>query len=195
MSTLIFVHGTNGSGKSTLANALIKRAGGIASYVGGVTYTRSNLLLIGKYHDVATGGMDSLHPYSNVLLAMKNAVRANKKGVVFAEGMVTPGVERCRTYESVFDEVIFIHLVVDIEQCIKHVLMRREARGNKKKFDPSNLIHKAKSAEYWASGIQDAGMNVKRCDYKQAERMCFKRVVEVPLVKEATQRKLIGRSS
>lgn len=176
MSIFIYVHGANGSGKTTLARALIEHAGGITELKGHLTYTKSNLILLGKYpHDVASGGVDTIHPYSNVPVLAEQICKV-PKAVVFAEGMVTPGTATVKQLASFYDEFLFIHLVTPIDQCIANTIKRRTARGNKKPFNPANLLNKARSARYLAGKLRREGLQVVDATYDEAWGMCIKRI-------------------
>lgn len=176
MSALIYVHGTNGSGKSTLARAIMAAAGGSAGYQEtakrpnkcGSTYTMEGVVLMGKYGN-ACGGMDGISPYALALPEMRR--HAKEEGRVFAEGLITPGVETCATMAGMFNEAVFIHLTTPNVECVKNVLARRERRGTDKPYNPANLHKKASSAESWASRLEAAGLNVKRLRWMQAYRL------------------------
>lgn len=176
---LVYVHGTNGSGKSTLARALIDAAGGVrdeprnTSKEGKafLTGTQAGLNLVGKYGN-ACGGVDGVSPYKlthHVMLI--NAIFPEAR--VFAEGLITPGVETCQKFASYFEKAVFIHLNTPEAQCIKNVLKRRKEAGNTKPYDPANLHKKAHSAAGWARRLEGAGLDVRRLNYPQALRECL----------------------
>ena len=178
MTALIYVHGTNGSGKSTLARAVLAAADGSAGYQEtakrpnkcGVTHTmRGGLILMGKY-ERACGGMDGISPYALALPTM----RKHAKGYsVFAEGLITPGVDTCATMAGMFHRAVFIHLDTPNNECVKHVLARRARRGTDKPYNPANLHKKAGSAESWGNRLEAAGLDVRRLRWMQAYRLCL----------------------
>lgn len=173
MSTLVYVHGTNGSGKSTLARAVLAAAGGaqgVSKLVGSpkATYTHTGhagVVLAGKY-GTACGGVDGIQPYADLhhILKQQSALERN----VFAEGLVTPGVDTCTTFASYFDQAAFILLDTPETECILNVLKRRRAKGTTKPYSPDNLHRKAASARSWATRLERAGLNVHRLQYRQA---------------------------
>lgn len=173
MSTLVYVHGTNGSGKSTLARAVIAAAGGSIGYEEhankpdkcGSTYTGEGLVLMGKY-ERACGGVDGISPYVRVHEEMKRT--AEEDGDVFAEGLITPGVETCKQFVSYFDRAVFIMLATPEEKCIEHVLRRRRVKGNTKPYDTANLYRKAQSARSWADRLETVNLDVRRLQYRAA---------------------------
>jgi hypothetical protein len=173
VSALVYVHGTNGSGKSTLARAVLAAAGGAqcepwnATKEGKafITESKVGVYLLGKYGN-ACGGLDGYSPYALVL----PAARATSKlgSGVFAEGLITPGVETCHTLASYFDRAVFLHLATPVEDCILHVLARRTRKANDKPYDPANLYKKAQSAASWADRLERSGLEVHRLNYRQA---------------------------
>lgn len=176
MTTLIYVHGTNGSGKSTLARAVLAAAGGAQAVVAVTgtpkatwTYTGTpGVVLAGKYGN-ACGGVDGMQPYAALHDVLKSNVSFGNS--VFAEGLVTPGVDTCTKFASYFDHAVFILLDTPDTVCIKNVLKRRAAKGTTKPYDPKNLYRKQHSARSWADRLERAGLNVHRLQYRQAYTM------------------------
>lgn len=181
MTSLVYVHGTNGSGKSTLARALLEAAGGLTSVKNlpeekRATWTRTrkkDFVLVGRYTNPAGGGIDGITPYSSVMdiLHWNSYYERN----VFCEGIVTPGLETCQKFSSMFDDSTFILLTTDVDTCIRHVLDRRKVAGNDKEFNPKNLLLKSKSVVSWANRLEGSGLNVKRFTYDQALRFTLRK--------------------
>lgn len=173
MSTLVYVHGTNGSGKSTLARAVLaaaRGAQGVSNLVGSpkATWTHTGVdgvVLAGKY-GTACGGVDGMQPYADLHHVLRHQASADCS--VFAEGLVTPGVDTCTAFASYFEDAVFILLDTPDTVCIKNVLKRRAAKGTTKPYDPKNLYRKQASARSWADRIERAGLNVHRLQYSQA---------------------------
>lgn len=177
-STLIYVHGTNGSGKSTLARAVVAAAGGARAYdsiprlpkgdKAGVTSTPRGVYLLGRY-ERACGGVDGYSPYARVHDAMTMLVGvANTR--VFAEGLITPGVETCQKFASYFDHAFFVTLNTPAEVCVRNVLSRRgrSKRVTTKEYTPEKLYDKHRSAIRWAARLADAGLDTRCLDYPAA---------------------------
>lgn len=170
MSVLIYVHGTNGSGKSTLARALLADAGG-PTEIGNLpgqpkatwTHTEEGVVFIGKYGN-ACGGVDGLSPYHSIF----DIVDTNLDHCLFAEGLVTPGLETCQRLADTVDSHLFILLDTPDEQAIRNVLTRRERKGTTKEYDPANLYKKTRSAISWANRLEEAGLNVARLSWDKA---------------------------
>lgn len=175
-TTLVYVHGTNGSGKSTLARAIITAAGGVDKYQrsegtkAGSSFTPSGVSLLGKYTN-SCGGVDGIQPYADAMEELRlHSIFPEAR--VFAEGLVTPGVQTCTTMASWFDRAVFILLDTPEAQCITNVLARRTRAGNTKPYSPDNLYVKARSARSWLANLRRAGLEAYALQYPQAYRMC-----------------------
>lgn len=174
-SALVYVHGTNGSGKSTLARALVALAGGSVGeenlapkgQKGFTTYTGEGALFLGRYGN-ACGGVDGFSPYAVIHPVLDHHFSMDDAPRMFAEGLITPGVETCRQMAARFDKHLFIALDVPVGTCINHVLRRRKAAGNTKPYSPDNLYRKAASVQSWASRLEKAGLNVQLMGWRAA---------------------------
>lgn len=180
MSTLIYVHGTNGSGKSTLARAVMAAAGGGTGYVpsksgkegkAGSTGTARGVYLLGKY-ETACGGVDGFSPYSHVHAEMLAHSR-HPDASVFAEGLLSPGIDTCKLFDSYFYKTVFIALNTPVETCVANVLTRRKRKGNDKVYTPDKLYDKHRSVLRWADRLEAAGLHVQRLEYKKAYTTCL----------------------
>lgn len=185
---LVYVHGTNGSGKSTLARAVMAAAGGVRGYSPrakkcGTTVTNRGVMLIGKYGN-ACGGLDGIQPFAEVLDELRvHAIFP--ECCVFAEGLVTPGLETCSNFAGLFERAVFIHLDTPVEQCVRNVLKRRAAKGNTKPYSPANLYKKAQSAASWANRLEASGLEVHRLNYLEAYHLTLELLgLQVPSVEE-----------
>lgn len=178
-SVLIYVHGTNGSGKSTLARALVAAAGGSCGSENTVelpakafsTYTHEGAVFLGRY-DNACGGVDGFSPYAAIHDVLDFHFGRDDGIRVFGEGLITPGVDTCRRLAERFDQHLFIALDVPVGECINHVLKRRAAKGNAKPYNPANLYRKAESVLSWANRLENAGLSVKRLNWRMAYLEC-----------------------
>jgi hypothetical protein len=177
---LIYVHGTNGSGKSTLARAVMAAAGGGTGYrpsksgkegKAGTTGTSRGVALLGKY-ETACGGVDGFSPYSHVHEEMlTHSIFPEAR--VFAEGLLSPGIETCQRFDGYFDRAVFIALNTPVEQCVANVLSRRKRKGTDKVYTPDKLYDKHCSVLRWADRLEGAGLEVKRLEYKEAYSTCL----------------------
>lgn len=164
-SSLVYVHGTNGSGKSTLARALIAAAGGVVgmNYLmpnpkAIYTHTAAGVAFIGRYGN-ACGGVDGLTPYACIHDIVKNNASMDRR--MFAEGLITPGLETCQQLAGYVEgRAKFVLLAPPVDQCIANVLKRRGRKGTDKPYDPSNLHRKRASAVSWANRLSQAGLEV-----------------------------------
>lgn len=168
MSALVYVHGTNGSGKSTLARKLGMAAGGFGkvrkisknSEKVRWTDTSSGTVFVGQYGN-RCGGVDGIHPYAAVFDILDRVSDRN----TFMEGLLTPGLDTCARMASMYDEHLFIALTTPVEICVQHVMRRRIAAGNRKPYDPSNLMKKARTVLSWAERLEKHGLNVHLMSY------------------------------
>ena len=150
--TLISIRGTNGSGKSTVVQGLLKL--GPAGPVYGVLgpkrpeaylvrygeYGKQRLHVLGPYH-VPSGGVDQVQPYDLILeLIEKYAPRGH---VVFEGVLVSSSYGRVgRLMETYGQQAVMAFLSTSLEDCIKNVQKRRDARADAKPFNPANLTTK-----------------------------------------------------
>lgn len=176
-SLLIYVHGTNGSGKSTLARALLAAAGGptgvscLADNPKATwTHTQAGVTFVGKYGN-ACGGVDGLSPYACINDIVRGNDAFDRK--MFAEGLITPGLETCQRLAGMVDSHLFIFLDTPTEDCVRNVLKRRATKGNVKPYDPDNLLKKRRSAVSWADRIAGAGLHLERLTWGPAYLRCL----------------------
>jgi energy-coupling factor transporter ATP-binding protein EcfA2 len=180
VTTLVYVHGTNGSGKSTLARAVLAAAGGALTYSPrivrgkktrqGYTPTTAGVVLLGKYSGRQCGGVDLIAPYRLVREEIQiQSVSTNAR--VFAEGLITPGVETCAGFAELFDRAVFVYLDTPAEQCVANMLKRKARIDRTGPYDPKNLYKKIVSASNWADRLERAGLEVQRLQYHQAYNM------------------------
>lgn len=107
-----------------------------------------------------------MQPYAALHDVLQHDVLQERS--VFAEGLITPGVDTCRTFAGYFDRAVFILLDTPETDCIKNVLKRRKAKGTTKSYDPKNLHSKAASARSWADRLERVGLEVQRLQYRHA---------------------------
>lgn len=178
MKTLVYVHGTNGSGKSTLARAVLAAAGGLEAYVpthsgkqgkAGFSATPRGVALLGAYVR-ACGGVDGFSPYAHIHPVL-DALQWDSDKCVFAEGLITPGIETCQRLAARFDRAHFVVLNTPVEQCIANVMSRRGRKANDKEYNPANLYKKHASAQHWGVRLAKAELTTHQLEYPQAYRL------------------------
>lgn len=180
-SSFVYVHGTNGSGKSTLARAVLAAAGGVRDLScladnKKATWTNTpdgKVVLAGRYGN-ACGGVDGIQPYADLHRILAGSASFDRN--VFAEGLITPGVETCTVFASYFDHHAFIFLDTPVEQCVANVLKRRARKANDNEYNPANLYKKHQSAASWADRLEKAGLQVFRAQYPEALRLTLARL-------------------
>lgn len=186
LAKLLYVFGTNGAGKTTLARAMIEHAGGIVSYKGKLTDTRSNLSLVGPYHTQAAG-LDTIGTYENLNLILN---RADPKKVILVEGLVRYSIEHYQELKARFKQHTFIYLTTSLEDCIANVRKRRNIVGS---FKTTNIQGKFMSTRSLAKSMDEAGLNIKRLNYDKALALCREYVQPVEYVPEPKQSGFLRR--
>lgn len=178
---LVYVHGTNGSGKSTLARALLAAAGGVRSQrklpqhkKAIVTFTQAGPVFLGQYGS-ACGGVDGVSPYAAVHDLVDEADHH-----IFAEGLVTPGLETCqRLAERAGGLHAFVVINVHPDEAVRNVLTRRARKGTDKEYNPDNLLKKHRTAMLWADRLEKHGLEVHRVSWEDAYDLALG-VLELP---------------
>lgn len=176
-SRLVYVHGTNGSGKSTLARAVMAAAKG-PSGVHALpdnrkatwTHTKAGVVLVGKY-GTACGGVDGLNPYASIHDIV--SLHAPAEARLFAEGLVTPGLDTCRRLADLVDDHLFVFLDTPLDQCVANVLKRRHRKGTVTPYDAAHLHKKHRSALSWADRLAAAGLRVEVHTWVPAYARCL----------------------
>jgi hypothetical protein len=146
---IISIRASNGGGKSHVVRALLQQ--GVALPIYGVLGPKQpeaySLCLsdrityvLGPYI-TATGGCDRINPYDLILdLIEKYAKLGN---VVFEGVLVSSSYGRVGTLmERWGQEAVMAFLTTSLEDCIRNVQTRRDARADAKPFNPKNLTSK-----------------------------------------------------
>lgn len=159
MGIIINVRGTNGSGKSTIVQAILAKARNKRQIYGVLGARQPEayevyltlggksvpLYVLGPYR-TAAGGADCIQPFDLIPeLIRKYAAR----GDVLFEGVLvskTNGqVGACLAEYG--KDAILLFLDTTLEECIDSVQIRRDARGDARKFNPHNLTEAYKSVQ------------------------------------------------
>ena len=95
--------------------------------------------------------------------------RRAKHDTIFAEGLITPGVETCTKFAMQVDHAYFIHLDTPEEQCHANMLKRRARMGKADQpYDPKNIYGKARSARSWVLNLQRNGLDARGLQFPEA---------------------------
>lgn len=139
---IVNIRGNSGSGKTTLARAFWALAiGGPEVYSDEPDqlfhYAGQSWALLGKYA-TACGGCDSIPTQAEIVRRVEYYTR-NKMNV-FLEGLLMSGMYGTvgKYSEQFGDRWIFAFLDTPLEQCLKHIRMRRKAAGNDKPLNETN---------------------------------------------------------
>ena len=135
------IRGTCASGKSTLVRNILKRHENEVRLDEDIPYhfvPELNLVVLGRY-DGSGSGVDNVKGSDRIQDFMRAKLKRHN---VMLEGVIVSHI--FARWDSMASEYgsnyHFFHLSVDIEECKKRVQARRLARGDKRKFNPSNVI-------------------------------------------------------
>lgn len=158
---ILNIRGTHGSGKSTLVRGLLNR--GSASPLGagkrpeGYVVTLPKLArpvyVVGSY-ETACGGCDGIQPYS--LIWPRIVEYAGKGHVVFEGALVSSSYGNIgRSSEVYGNNFVFAFLDTPLEECLRRVARRREAKGDQRSLDPRNTTVKYNNIQRSIAKIQE----------------------------------------
>jgi len=166
---ILNIRGTSGSGKSTIVRKLMAKfeyapimsGGKIEAYR--LPTPHGPLYVIGRY-ETPCGGCDGISTQDEVC---RRVTKYAKKGHVIFEGLI---VTSCyKRYLDLFRKLKqpyrFLFLNTKLETCLKSVEKRRESRGAKTPFNPTNTISKYESTLRSIERAKEDG-----ADYKVVSR-------------------------
>jgi len=136
------LRGTHGSGKSHVVHTLIKRYGQAPILADGVIIGHYvpplGLAVVGPYTKVC-GGCDAVRTQDEVCHRVRAFSLLYPK--VLLEGALVG--HTFSRYAALADEIgdyTFMFLDTPLEECVRRVKARREAKGNTKPLDPKNIV-------------------------------------------------------
>ncbi len=163
---LVSIRGTNGSGKTTIVRAFLDQFKGVPiygvlgprspeSYALNVKGIQRPLYVLGSYHTIS-GGLDQVQPYDLILgLIEKYAAKGH---VVFEGVIVSSSYGRVRRLlEKWGQEAVMAFLTTSLEDCLKNVQKRRNARDDVREFNPKNTTSKYNQILKSRTTIAEAG--------------------------------------
>lgn len=135
------IRGTCASGKSTLVRNILKRHENELKMNETVPYhfvPELNLCVLGRY-DLKGSGVDNFKGSDTLQAFMRDKLKHHN---IMLEGVIVSHIfqrwdDMAAEYGSHYH---FFHLSVDIEECKERVQARRLARGDKRKFNPDNVV-------------------------------------------------------
>jgi hypothetical protein len=151
MNTVLNLRGSNGSGKSSAVRSFIQYVG-VAETLNHPRTRKtcgyrlnSGVVVIGRY-ETACGGCDTIHSFAEIADAV---IRHSRNNSVLFEGFLWSGIfksshELAQRLQGQAN-VIFATMNTPLATCISRTARRRNAAGNHKPFDPTNLIAKHRS--------------------------------------------------
>ena len=145
------MRGTNGARKSTIVKALLDQSNpkpifGLLgprrceAYECRVKGVKKPVYVLGPYH-VASGGCDQINPYDGILTLIEKY--APKGHVLFEGVLVSSSYGRVgELMERWGQESVMAFLTTSLEDCLKNVQKRRDARADARPFNPANATSK-----------------------------------------------------
>lgn len=176
---LINIRGTSGAGKSHLVRRVMDcYAGRDEVRVDGrkqplyynMTGAPRPLRVLGHYN-TACGGCDTIKTPDQVYELLTAAV-ADGHDVLYEGIMVQDDVRRCVDVNRSLQPVRVIWLSTPIEECLRGVRSRREARGDDRPLNERNTRERARRLEGIVSRLRAAGVAVDELDREDAFDLC-----------------------
>jgi predicted ABC-type ATPase len=170
---IINIRGTHGSGKTTLVRRLMKEfrrckpifIDGRRQPIG-YECDRS-VFIVGHYEGDASGGCDTI---PKVDLMYKWIRRYAKRGyaVIFEGILAQHNATRLIALRDQGFVVRVIQIQIPLKKAIRSVKRRRRARGNRRAFNPANVIRENRALQSSANRLRTDGVRVAICDTRRA---------------------------
>lgn len=179
---IINVRGTSGSGKSTIVRKVMekyanrtpiktpKKRKPIGYYLEGHDADPAATLVVFGHYETECGGCDTISGRGMRDLIDSMVRKCHELGHdVLYEGLILGG-ERWRTVKLAKEglPVLVINLTTDIEECLRCVQKRREARGTKTPLNPRNTILKKKEVDHASKTCAENGVDVQELNRDDA---------------------------
>lgn len=158
---ILNIRGTHGSGKSTLVRGLLHRGNTSPlgsgkrpeGYITTLPKLASPIYVIGSY-ETTCGGCDAIQPYS--LIWPRIVEYAARGHVVFEGALISSSYGNIgRSSEVYGDGFVFAFLDTPLEECLRRIAKRREARGDVRPLDPKNTTVKYNNVQRSITKIQN----------------------------------------
>jgi hypothetical protein len=118
-------------------------------------------LFVPGHYEIATGGCDTLKT-PGLVYDLVNEAAARGYDVIFEGIMVGDDVTRCVATSKAFPPLLVIVLNTPIEECLRGIQSRRDAKGNEKPLDPKNTVSRAERLrKSMVPRLKDAGVEVR----------------------------------
>lgn len=182
MSTILNIRGTNGSGKSTVIRELMEHFGVEADVAKPGTekvwayQLRNGMYILGRY-ETACGGADTVSSFDRIKTQANILAR---RGDVAFEGFLWSGIFKTSDEfaRQSPHQVIFAMLDTPVDLCIQRVAARRNAAGNKKQFDPRNLIAKHQAVVRAQERLLKAGHDARILPHEEPLQTILRWIAE-----------------
>jgi hypothetical protein len=130
-------------------------------------------LWIPGHYEIACGGCDTIQKVDDVYASVRHF--ASVYHVLFEGIMVQDDVKRAIEVNKLFPMLV-IALTTPIEECIKGIQARRDARGDERPLDPKNTVSRAERVKRNAKRLRDGGVEVIETDRETALKVVLERL-------------------
>jgi predicted kinase len=178
---IINLRGTSGSGKSTVVRRVMGHYGsrtpipktGRKQPVGYVCFSgQRRPLWIPGHYEIPCGGCDTLKSvqevYDEVQAGLDQGYDVLFEGLMIQEAKASTFISFAKQ-----NNILVIALTTPIEDCLRAIRERRQARGNLEPLDPKNTVDRVERVRRNLFKLQDAGVRVLRLDREAAYLKCL----------------------
>lgn len=177
---ILNIRGTHGSGKSTIALQLLKkfehealgsgkRPEGYRIWMPKVS--GAALFLVGPYA-TQCGGCDAIQPYA---LIWPRVLQYARRGHVLFEGaLVSSSVGEIGRAMARRKDCVVGFMDTPLEECIRRIERRREARGDNRQLNPHNTTVKFQAVERSRPKLEELGLRCVTLRHKSAVQQVLK---------------------
>lgn len=175
---MINLRGTSGAGKSTVVRGFMSHVQAHMDVIlpHFITGRRQPWYYSGTaprpwralgHYETACGGCDTIKTVDEVYRLVQDGLEAGQ-AVLFEGIMVQDDVRRAVAFNQQFHDMHVIALTTDIEECLRAVRSRREARGDPRPLNEKNTRGRAASLERTLRRLRDGGVAVEFHDREAA---------------------------
>jgi predicted kinase len=191
---IINIRGTGGSGKSTVVRRVMEHYPyKTPIYIEGRRQPFYYLLMrtvagiphcltVPGHYETPTGGCDTIQKIDDVYSIINGAALATTyQGLLATHSVIFEGIisqDDVKRAVDLKDRVgaenfLVIVLTTPLDECLKGIQMRRDARGDERPLNPKNTENRSKRVKQIALRLKDAGVKVEYHDRESAYRRCI----------------------
>lgn len=176
---IVNVRGTGGSGKSTVVRRIMELypekkpihvEGRRQPYYYQLSHpTHERRLTVPGHYETPTGGCDTLKTVDEVYAILQRSHEFGYDAIfegIISQDDITRAIAMANRIGRENFHVILLN--TSVEESLKGIQARRDARGDTKPLNPENTISRAKRAKQRCASLKDAGVNVHTLDREAA---------------------------